>query len=54
MKAKKSKGKATAKRASKDLAPRKSKDAKGGGFIHSIGSQIGSAIKTGIASGGTP
>jgi hypothetical protein len=45
MKRKKSKGKATAKRASKDLAPRKSKDAKGGGLF----SQIGSAIKTSIS-----
>jgi hypothetical protein len=44
MKAKKSKGTPAAKRASKDLAARKSQDVKGGGFR--LGDIIGSVIKT--------
>jgi hypothetical protein len=44
MKAKKSKGKPAAKRAAKDLAPRKSQDVKGGSF--DIGGILGSVVKT--------
>ncbi len=49
MKVKKSKGKPAAKRATKDLAPRKSKDVKGGSIL----SQIGNAIKTVAATAGS-
>ena len=42
MKTKKSKGKPAAKRATKDLALRKSQDVKGGGF--SIGRVVGSVV----------
>jgi hypothetical protein len=47
MKAKKTSrnGKPAAKRASKDLAPRKSQDVKGGSFLSSIGQAIGSVGK---------
>jgi hypothetical protein len=43
MKAKKSTGKPAAKRASKDLAPRKAKDVKGGSFFSDI---VGSVVKS--------
>jgi hypothetical protein len=48
MKAKKTsrQGKPAAKRASKDLAPRKSQDVKGGSFLSSIGSAFGSVVKS--------
>jgi hypothetical protein len=45
MKAKKSKGKPGAKRAAKDLAPRKSQDVKGGSFFD-FGGIIKSVVQT--------